>query len=166
MAGKNVKKRRAKKYSNLIFLISMTIFGCSIQTIDSFERSIFPVSCHYQLGRSFDPAKRHFGVDILVEKNCPVLAVQGGRVEFSGYIRGYGNTVVIKHKQFFSLYAHLSKAVVEKGEKVKRGSVIGYAGKTGRATAIHLHFETILADGSWARGKRVNPLNIFWEHKE
>jgi murein DD-endopeptidase MepM/ murein hydrolase activator NlpD len=57
---------------------------------------------------------------------------------------------------YISLYAHLYKYVVKRGQKVKRGDLIGFVGSTGRSQAPHLHYE-IIKDG-----KRVNPLNFYY----
>ena len=100
--------------------------------------------------------RRHNGIDIKAPEGTPVRASESGKVIFSGYIRGYGNVIIIKHKGgWYTVYAHNKYNVVKKGEWVKKGQVIAYVGRTGRATAPHLHFEI-------RRGKKpVNPLRYI-----
>jgi murein DD-endopeptidase MepM/ murein hydrolase activator NlpD len=91
--------------------------------------------------------KFHNGVDIAAPIGTPVFAAADGTVVASGdqdrYCRrgAYGKFIVIKHRNnLTTLYAHLSKILVQEGNTVGRGDVIGYVGKTGYATGPHLHF--------------------------
>ena len=86
--------------------------------------------------------KQHKGVDYGAPTGTPVRAVGDGVVEFAGWQSGYGNVVHIKHSNERStVYAHLSRLDVAKGEKVEQGETIGAVGMTGWATGPHLHFE-------------------------
>lgn len=84
----------------------------------------------------------HRGLDIAAGLGTPIKASNDGVVSFSGSSAGYGRMVELRHGGGFATrYAHCSKLVVKKGQKVKRGEVIGYVGASGLATAPHLHFE-------------------------
>lgn len=97
--------------------------------------------------------RRHDGIDIKAVKGTRILAADKGLVVFSGSMRGYGNLILIRHKDnFFTAYAHNRLNSVKEGQKVKKGQVIGEVGRTGRATGAHLHFE--VREGEKAR----NPL--------
>jgi murein DD-endopeptidase MepM/ murein hydrolase activator NlpD len=68
--------------------------------------------------------------------------VGDGVVEFAGNQRGYGNVIEIKHRDGKStLFAHLSRIGVQKGQKVEQGDIVGAVGSTGFSTGPHLHFE-------------------------
>lgn len=98
-------------------------------------------------------AKFHSGVDIKARWGDPVGASQAGIVQFAGWYHGYGNMIIVAHGGGVTThYAHLSSFDVEAGAHVERGTIIGRAGSTGRATSPHLHYEVRL-DG--------NPLNPF-----
>ena len=98
----------------------------------------------------------HHGTDFGAKRGTPLLAVNDGKVSFSGRMGGYGNVVKIKHKGGYeSLYAHQSKRRVKKGERVKRGQIIGYVGSTGRSTGPHLHFG-LKKNGHW-----INPMRVL-----
>jgi len=98
----------------------------------------------------------HLGVDFGARRGTPLLAVNSGVVIFSGRKGGYGNVVKIKHRGgYVSLYAHQSKIRVKRGQKVKKGQIIGYVGSTGRSTGPHLHF------GLYKRGRAVDPLKVL-----
>lgn len=102
--------------------------------------------------------RAHKGVDIKAPEGTPIKAAQDGVVVFSGFIKGYGNTVIIKHEgDYFTVYAHNKYNTTKEGEFVKRGTVIGYVGMTGNAETSHLHFEV---------RKRTNPLNPLLFFKE
>ena len=87
----------------------------------------------------------HEGVDISVDPSTPVLATADGIVTTSGPKSGYGNTVIIQHKDGFeTLYAHLARVTVGVGTKICRGQRLGYVGMTGHTTGPHLHYEVRL----------------------
>lgn len=85
----------------------------------------------------------HEGVDLRARIGTTVYAVERGRVVYAGRkIRGYGKMVVIRHDSgLSSVYAHNSKILVRKGQKVKKGQRIALSGNTGRTRGPHLHFE-------------------------
>ncbi len=120
-------------------------------------------------GPRLDPFTRrwahHNGIDIAASYKTPIYALQEGRVIFSGWDGGYGKCIVIDHyypdlpkiPRVQTKYAHNAKNIVEKGDYVKRGQIIGYVGSTGRSTGPHLHFEVIYG------GKPVNPLDYLYK---
>lgn len=85
----------------------------------------------------------HEGVDLRARVGTPVYAVQDGEVIYAGgRIKGYGRMIVIRHdKGLFSVYAHHSKNLVSKGDRVRTGEQIALSGKSGRVRGPHLHFE-------------------------
>ena len=86
--------------------------------------------------------KAHLGVDYAAATGTPVRAVGDGTVEFAGVQNGFGNVVIIKHTNAEqTVYAHLSRIGVRKGQAVAQGQSIGSVGSTGWATGPHLHFE-------------------------
>ncbi|MBO6289747.1 MAG: M23 family metallopeptidase [Alphaproteobacteria bacterium] len=102
------------------------------------------ISGHFGNQRIFNgvPKSPHTGVDIAAPEGTPVKASGDGIVILSGKDYFYtGNMVVIDHGQSLqTIYAHLKSAVVKEGDIVSKGDVIGYVGKTGRATGPHLHW--------------------------
>jgi murein DD-endopeptidase MepM/ murein hydrolase activator NlpD len=87
-------------------------------------------------------AKFHSGVDLKARWGDPVGASQAGTVQFAGWYHGYGNMIIVAHGGGVTTqYAHLSSFDVEPGTHVDRGTIIGRAGSTGRATSPHLHYE-------------------------
>ena len=86
--------------------------------------------------------RQHQGVDYGAPSGTSVRTVADGVVDFAGWKNGYGNVVSIKHgKDRCTVYAHLSRIDVRKGQSVEQGSRIGAVGATGWATGPHLHFE-------------------------
>lgn len=136
---------------------------------------LWPVNGYYYISSPFgyrthpitgEKQKLHKGIDIAGSGigGKPVLAAADGevmRAEINGSLTsGYGRYVVISHGKsdgvlYTTHYAHLKSYVVSKGQKVKKGQVIGYVGSTGSSTGNHLHFE-IRKDGT-----AVNPMNYF-----
>lgn len=112
-------------------------------------------------GRRIDPyykkLKFHYGVDFSAPKGTPIYATGNGTVSKTKRSRrGFGNHIVINHGYGYeSLYAHMTKYTVRKGQKVKRGDIIGYVGSTGKSTAPHLHYEV------HKDGKKINPVYYF-----
>ena len=103
---------------------------------------------------------RHFhtGIDFTAPRGTEIYATGDGEVlDVIMKKRGYGYHVIIDHGfGYKTLYAHMSKFKVRKGEKIKRGDVIGYVGSTGTSTAPHLHYEVI------KNGEKINPMNFFF----
>lgn len=102
----------------------------------------------------------HGGTDLGAEARTPVFATNDGVVAMSGLYAVRGNIVAIDHGSgVFSLYGHLRERVVQVGDKVTKGQVIGYVGSTGQSTGPHLHWEMavggILVDGlRWLDGSQ------------
>ncbi len=98
----------------------------------------------------------HPGVDIGARPGRPVVATADGVVTRAGRNGGLGKAVYISHGYGMTTrYGHLSKFVVEPGQKVRRGETIGYVGRTGRATGYHLHYEVR------RHGQSTNPLDYM-----
>ena len=86
--------------------------------------------------------RAHKGIDYAAPTGTPIRTVGDGVVEFAGTQRGYGNVIEIKHRDGKStVFAHLSRIDVKKGQNVEQGSLIGAVGSTGFSTGPHLHFE-------------------------
>jgi len=96
-------------------------------------------------GRKTQGLHGYNGVDIGAPSGTPIIASASGVVILSrdyGWNGGYGNYVVIKHDNSTqTLYAHQSRVIVDAGQSVVQGQIIGYVGSTGRSTGNHLHFE-------------------------
>ena len=103
----------------------------------------------------FHTQRAHLGVDYAAPKGTPVISVADGVVVESGFSGGFGNRVVVQHNARQStLYAHLSKIAVRKGQTIKQGDNLGAVGATGWATGPHLHFEFRI------NGRHVDPLTL------
>jgi murein DD-endopeptidase MepM/ murein hydrolase activator NlpD len=98
----------------------------------------------------------HRGMDIANRPNTPVYATANGTVTHAKYNGGHGKQVAINHRNgIVTTYSHLRKYVIEAGEQVEKGQLIGYMGTTGRSTGTHLHYEIVI------NGKPVNPANYL-----
>ena len=102
--------------------------------------------------------KFHKGMDFTAPRGTPVYASGDGIVKRAdSKSTGYGKHIRIDHEYgYLTLYAHLSKYNVKKGQKVKRGDLIGFVGSTGRSEAPHLHYEV------YKDGQNVNPINYYY----
>lgn len=101
--------------------------------------------------------KFHAGIDIATVTPRPIRAAADGVVERADFEGAWGNKILIEHRRGVETrYAHLSEYAprIVRGVRVSAGEVIGYTGKTGNATGVHLHYE-ILVDG-----KALNPLTL------
>lgn len=91
--------------------------------------------------------EEHPGQDMAGPEGTPVRATGTGTVHSAGYDMGYGNRIVIKHENgFYSMYAHLQRILIQPGDSVRRGQMIGLMGRTGRVTGSHLHYEIWLGE--------------------
>ena len=87
--------------------------------------------------------KFHYGLDFSAPEGTEIFATGDGVVvKVKRLYNGYGRHVIIRHGfGYETLYAHMSKSLVRKGDRVKRGQVIGLVGSTGTSTSSHLHYE-------------------------
>jgi murein DD-endopeptidase MepM/ murein hydrolase activator NlpD len=96
--------------------------------------------------------RMHQGIDLAASQGEPIYALAGGKVAYSGWEPGYGNSVVIKHGNGMQTrYAHCSRVLVKAGAVVSKGAVVARIGSTGHSTGPHLHLEVIVD------GLRRNP---------
>lgn len=118
---------------------------------------IWPLEGKILQGFNTSNGSKHDGIDIKAPEGSPIYAVANGTVIYSdNTIRGYGNMVIIKHKDgFVTVYAHNSVNLVKKDQTVKQGQIIAKVGDTGYATTPHLHFEIRL------HAIPVNPINYL-----
>ena len=112
-------------------------------------------------GMRIDPVyhvrRFHQGMDFTAPTGTEVFATGNAKVEFAGWKQGYGNTVILDHGYGYkTLYAHLYKILVRKGQKVRRSDVIALVGNTGKSTGRHLHYEVRL------NGRAVDPRNYYF----
>lgn len=105
----------------------------------------------------FNPAEKHFGIDIVADRNETIKATLDGTVIFASWTLATGYTIGIQHSNnLFSVYKHNSALLKEEGAFVKAGEVVGIVGDTGTlSTGMHLHFEL------WYNGNPVNPLDYI-----
>ena len=102
--------------------------------------------------------KFHAGMDFSAKTGTPIYATGDGKIsKVRRSRRGYGNHVIINHGYGYkTLYAHMKKYIVNRGETVNRGDLIGYVGSTGTSVAPHLHYEV------HKDGKKINPVNFYY----
>jgi murein DD-endopeptidase MepM/ murein hydrolase activator NlpD len=117
--------------------------------------------------------RAHKGIDYAAPTGTPIRTVGDGVVAFAGMQRGYGNVIEIKHRDDKStVFAHLSRIGVRKGQKVEQGDIIGAVGTTGFSTGPHLHFEfrvdgehrdplTLVAEGGGAAPLSASAKPVF-----
>ncbi len=124
--------------------------------------SILPVNGYIisGFGHRLDPFKGvpefHQGLDISAPRGTPVVSAANGVVLLAKRQPGYGKLIIIEHGLgVTTYYAHLSKILVKRGEKVKRWQIIGLVGSTGRSTAPHLHYEIRFKDHP------INPMQFI-----
>lgn len=123
------------------------------------KNAAHPVSSSYgwRMHPIYKTVKFHAGMDFTGSVGTPIYATGDGVVESNTFDKGYGRHVVIDHGfNYKTLYAHMKESYVKKGQKIKRGDVIGYLGNTGLSTGPHLHYEVR------KNGKPVDPINYYF----
>lgn len=112
----------------------------------------------YRIDPIYKVRKFHAGVDFSAPKGTPIYATGDGKViRVKHSKRGYGNSIIIDNGYgYHTLFGHLSAFKVKKGQKVKRGQIIGLVGNTGKSTAPHLHYEIR------KNNRTVNPIYFFF----
>ena len=119
----------------------------------SVRKAFLRAPVDFRVSSSFNPnrlhpvlktRRPHRGVDYAAPRGTPIKASGDGKVIFRGKKSGYGNVVILQHGgNITTLYAHMSKfaSSVRSGSRVRQGQTIGYVGKTGLVTGVHLHYE-------------------------
>lgn len=136
--------------------------GAYVPTAGIFRR--FPLATNIKVNSKFNMHRRHpvtgkisphKGVDFKAAVGTPVYAPADGEVTFAGYQRAAGYYIILHHANGYStVYMHLSKIDVKKGDKIYVGQIIAKTGNTGRTTGPHLHYEIRIND------RPVDPLKI------
>lgn len=99
--------------------------------------------------------KMHYGIDLSNRRWTPIYAPADGRVSLVRNSEYFGNYVVLDHGNgYITKYGHMEKPIVKLGQFVKRYQVLGYMGRTGRTTGVHLHYEV------WKHGSPIDPINF------
>ena len=112
----------------------------------------------YRIHPIYKTRKLHTGMDFTAPQGTPIYATGDGKIaKVKRSRKGYGNHVIIDHGfGYQTLYAHMTKYIVYRGQKVKRGEIIGYVGSTGTSVAPHLHYEVI------KNKRKINPVNYYY----
>lgn len=112
----------------------------------------------YRIHPIYKTRKLHTGMDFTAPQGTPIYATGDGKIaKVRRSRRGYGNHVIVDHGYGYqTLYAHMKKYIVSRGQKVKRGEIIGYVGSTGTSVAPHLHYEVI------KNKRKINPVNYYY----
>jgi murein DD-endopeptidase MepM/ murein hydrolase activator NlpD len=111
----------------------------------------------YRIDPIYKTRRKHTGMDFVANSGTDVYATGDGVIETIEVNRwGYGKSIIVNHGfGFKTRYAHLSAFKVKKGQKVKRGELIGLVGSTGKSIGPHLHYEVV------QNGEKVNPINFY-----
>jgi len=166
--GVKVKRQKDADHSGGPFISMENYSDILITNTDKYLSLIkkmplgFPIYTEISspFGKRRDPLNKHSafheGIDFKGDTGDKVRSTGDAIVKKAEYRSGYGNCIVLVHGNGYeTMYAHLSKRLVSRGDQVKRGQVIGLVGNTGRSTGSHLHYEV----RHW--GKAINPLKYM-----
>ena len=132
----------------------------AIQPIDNKDLKRTASGWGYRIDPIYKIKKFHYGLDFSAPIGTPIYATGNGIIESvlkESESKGYGNVIIINHLYGYkTLYGHMSKFNVKKGNKIKRGDIIGFVGSTGKSTGPHLHYEVI------KENIKVNPINYLF----
>jgi murein DD-endopeptidase MepM/ murein hydrolase activator NlpD len=142
----------AKNKSNMLASIP------AIQPVANKDLKRMASGYGYRIHPIYKTRKMHYGMDFSAKTGTEIYSTGDGVVsKVKRSKRGYGNYVKINHGfGYETLYAHMSKYIVKKGQKIKRGEIIGFVGNSGISTAPHLHYE-VRKDN-----KKINPVNFYY----
>ena len=137
-------------------LIGYVLFLASCSSAPKNLSFIWPSDTH-TISRFLTPS--HDGIDIPVPSGSKVYASHTGIVVGSQYSPSYGKFIIIENGLWATLYAHLSRSLVKRKDKIRQGQLIGYSGSSGTGTGPHLHFELL------KNKKPINPLPYLQKKK-
>ena len=153
---------QSKSFDEIIDLtkdkLSMLASIPAIQPVSNKNLKRMASGYGYRIHPIYKTRKLHTGMDFSAKIGTEIYATGNGKIsKVRRSKKGYGNYVEINHEYGYkTLYAHMSKSIVKKGQKVKRGEVIGYVGNTGTSVAPHLHYEV------HKNGKKIDPVNFYY----
>ena len=152
-----LKSKKIKEDSLLRSVVEQEDKYNLISNPRSNESLIFFSPVSGQISQKFDPAKKHFAVDVVAKKNEPVRSVADGVVIFSEWSLDTGYVIILEHSQgYLSVYKHNESLNNIQGDIVQAGGIIGTVGNTGEfSTGYHLHFEL------WNDGYPLDPLDFI-----
>ncbi len=102
----------------------------------------------------------HTGIDFKAKINTSIYSTGNGIIVFAGYKKGYGRCIIIQHVlEHKTVYGHLNKILVENGQQIKKGELIGLSGKSGITSGPHLHYEIRISNNP------VNPYNYLYNNR-
>lgn len=129
----------------------------AIQPISNRDLKRMASGFGYRIHPIYKTHKMHTGMDFSAPVGTDIYSTGNGRVIKAEYDRGYGFHVIIDHGfGYQTLYGHMNKITVKRGQEIKRGEVIGHIGNSGTSTAPHLHYEVI------KNGNKINPVNFYF----
>lgn len=153
---------QSKSYDEILEMIkkktAMLMAIPAIQPVNNKDLKRMASGFGYRTDPVYKTTKFHAGMDFSAPVGTEIYATGDGIVtRADADASGYGNHVRITHGYgYLTLYGHMSKIKVRRGQKVKRGDVIGYVGNTGKSVGPHLHYEVHKND------QAVNPVNFYY----
>lgn len=156
-------------YSLVLLLIIITYYNSFHYSSSSnfiYPTNYTDISSEYGFRILYGNSNFHNGIDFLAPENSEIFAANSGYVEYVGFLEsGYGNTIIISHQNGYrSLYCHVAENfIVDIGQYVKQGEVIGYVGPkylsngvmNGNTTGPHLHFSIFV------NGETIDPISVL-----
>ena len=144
-------KRMIKNKSEMLSSIP------AIQPVKNQELHRIASGFGYRIHPIYKTTRLHTGIDFTAPIGTDIYCTGDGVVKALDYGSGYGHNVIVDHGfGYQTIYAHMSKILVKKGQKVKRGDILGEVGNSGLSTAPHLHYEVV------RNGQKVDPINYFY----
>lgn len=130
----------------------------AIQPVSNKDLSHIASGFGYRIDPIYKTPKLHTGLDYAAALGTPIYATANARVVSTGFEeKGYGNHVILDHGYGYqTLYGHMVRIKVRRGDKVRRGEVIGWVGNTGKSTGPHCHYEVI------RNGDKIDPIHFFF----
>lgn len=154
---------------NYAFRVAGQATAATVDTASSFVvvDSTFPITGQYEFGalatNGFGGGRGHQGNDIFADCGAPLVAVRAARVQTAASQSRAGNYIVLQDADGESFaYMHMrDRALLDEGDRVRAGQLVGYVGQTGRASGCHLHFEHWTAPGWYEGGRAIDPRPIL-----
>lgn len=162
-AYEKAERELARQSANLGNMISRNTGHSEVKVSSGFIKPIAgPITSPFgwRVHPIFKSRTFHSGIDIGGPNGGAVRASNSGKVIYSGWYGGYGKVVILDHGRYngaptTTLYAHMSRYIVNVGDYVSKGQTVGYEGTTGYSTGPHVHFEVRI------NGQPCNPLNFI-----